>query len=730
VNPPRSLAYSPLFQVDFTWNNTPPATDAKLPGLNVSAVDALHSTTHFDLSLALTENGDVIEGSIGYATDLFDATTIARFASHFGTLLDAFVAQPQAAVSALPLLDASQRRQLLEDFNDTAADFPRDLLIHQMFERQAAARPDAVALVFEDRELTYGELNRRANRLAHYLIAQGVRPDQRVALCAERSAEMVIGLLAILKAGGAYVPLDPAYPRDRLAHMIEDSEPVLLLTQSALHDVLPAQAMPVCLIDQSVFGHQPAHDPVVPALSPASLAYVIYTSGSTGKPKGVMIEHRNACNLIAWAREHFSPTQTASTLFATSINFDLAVYEMFVPLSSGTTITVVEDALAAGVDLDGITHINTVPSAITSLLESRRIPASVSDINLAGEPLKSALVARLFDGTSADRIANLYGPTETTTYSTWIRTDRATGFQRGIGRPIANTQIYILDPHGQPAPVGVAGEIFIGGAGVARGYLNRPELTTERFLADPFSGAEGARMYKTGDLGRWLAEGNIEYLGRNDFQVKIRGFRIELGEIEAALSAIDGVREAVVVAREAESGDKRLVAYLVAQDGAASTAAELRLALAGRLPDYMVPAAFVVLDAFPLTPNGKLDRKALPAPDQEARALRGYQAPQGSTEQAIAEVWQELLGLEQVGREDHFFELGGHSLLVVDMIERLRERAIVVDVRDVFVSPTVAYLAETAQNTTTATAHIDLTSQSLTGPDSTTETDKIEEFRI
>ncbi|WP_343829626.1 non-ribosomal peptide synthetase, partial [Massilia aurea] len=451
-----------------------------------------------------------------YASDLFDHVTVERFAEYFQTMLAAMLSEPARPLATLPLIGQAERDRLLVAFNATAADYPSEMLLHQLFEEQAARQPDATAIVFEDQHLSYSELNRRANRLAHRLIAQGVVPDARVAICVERSLDMIVGLLAILKAGGAYVPLDPAYPRDRLDYMLRDCAPSILLTHRAFAQFMPMEApMPVVLFDAAQMGDD-IHGELnlsVAALCPRHLAYVIYTSGSTGMPKGVMIEHANACNLIVWAMRHFSPEQSASTLFATSINFDLAVYEMFLPLSSGSTVTLVKDILAPGVSLASITHINTVPSAAASLLATGRILPSVSGINLAGEPLKAQLVEQLFAGTATRYIANLYGPTETTTYSTWTRFSREGGFRPGIGRPIANTQIYILDPHGQPVPSGVTGEIHIGGAGVARGYLNRPELTAERFVADPFSTTPGARMYKTGDLARWLADGNIEYLG-------------------------------------------------------------------------------------------------------------------------------------------------------------------------------------------------------------------------
>ncbi|MEB1529286.1 non-ribosomal peptide synthase/polyketide synthase, partial [Xanthomonas sp. WHRI 7945] len=708
LQPERSLSHSPIFQTLLTLNNT--GSDAlSLPGLLLSTMAAAQQTAQFDLALSLAETTDGLVGSLVYAVDLFDHGTVERMLGYWTTLLEAMVENDAQTVARLPLLSGEERAQVLYAFNATQAAYPQDGLIHGAFEAQAQARPDAVAIEFGGEFLNYGELNRRANHVAYRLIALGVEPDDRVAICAERSIEMVIGLLGILKAGGAYVPLDPVYPSERLAYMLSDSAPKAVLTQSALNDRLPLLASMQCpaiaLDDCDTLATQASHDPSVSGLTSRHLAYVIYTSGSTGLPKGVMIEHANAANLLAWAQASFTQAQLSTTLLSTSINFDLAVFELFVPLSVGATVRLVRDLVSATPMLAGTTLVNTVPSAIAAVLESSQLPATVRTVNLAGEPLKRTLVDKIFASSQAQSVANLYGPSETTTYSTWVEMARADGFAPHIGRPIANTQIYILDGEGEAVPIGVAGEIHIGGAGVARGYLNRPDLTAERFLADPFAPDTGARMYKTGDLGRWRPDGTIEYLGRNDFQVKIRGFRIELGEVEARLAACANVREAVVVAREDLAGDKRLVAYVVAQDGAsAPSIAALREQLAQDLPEYMIPSAFVQLQALPLTPNGKLDRRALPAPDLDAVASRAYEAPVGATEQAIAEAWQELLGLERVGRHDHFFELGGHSLLAVRLVTRLRG-ALGVDLalRDVFAQPTLSGLARVASSAEAST---------------------------
>jgi len=494
------------------------------------------------------------------------------------------------------------------------------------------------------------------------------------------------------------VPLDPAYPAERLAYMLSDSAPVALVTQGVVEG-LPTQTLPTVVLEADGNGPslmaQPDGNPVVVGLTAQHLAYVIYTSGSTGQPKGVMIEHANAANFIGWALAHFDGEQLAQTLCSTSLSFDLAVFELFAPLSAGGVVRVVKDALAAGPVLGSVSLINTVPSAMQALLEYGPIPPSVRTVNLAGEPLRQALVERIFASSAVDCVANLYGPSETTTYSTWVRMDRATSFVPHIGRPIANTRIYILDAIGQPVPIGVTGEIHIGGAGVARGYLHRPELTAERFVPDPFSSEADARMYRTGDLGRFRADGAIEYLGRNDFQVKIRGFRIELGEIEAALGRCAGVREAVVVAREDIPGDRRLVAYVAAPDEAKLTTRELRASLAMSLAEYMIPGVIVVQPALPRTPNGKIDRAALTLIDSIAATNRPHEAPSGDVERAVADIWKELLQLPDVGRFDHFFEAGGHSLLVLRLVARLREEfGVEVSLRYVFEHPELADIAD------------------------------------
>ncbi|WP_352232126.1 amino acid adenylation domain-containing protein [Xenorhabdus bakwenae] len=714
LQPERSLSYNPLFQVMLALNNTP-AQALTLPGLQLTTIDQEHRSAHFDLTLSLSESEAGLVGELEYATDLFDATTVERIAGYFNNVLTAMVADETQQIATLPLLPASERQQLLVDFNATQVDYPQEALIHQLFEAQVAQHPDSLAVVFEEQTLSYGELNRRANQLAHYLIALGVRPDDRVAICAERSLDTIVGLLGILKAGGAYVPLDPSYPPERLSYMLEDAAPVVVLTQTAQVHPLP-NTVPTVLLDrlfdnqEPTLASQPTNNPDIPApgLTSRHLAYVIYTSGSTGQPKGVMVEHRNVLRLIVNSGfADIAPNDCVA--HCANIAFDASTWEIWSALLNGARLQVVPQSVL----LDPVSFFNVlVKGQVTALWLTAGLFNEYLDHLI---PLFGQLRYLLVGGDVLDprkiqqvqlalsqpaHLINGYGPTETTTFATTYAMTSPVDVTRAIpvGRPIANTRIYILDTQGQPVPVGVAGEIHIAGDGVARGYLNRPELTAERFLPDPFSSAPGARMYKTGDLGRWLPDGNIEYLGRNDFQVKLRGFRIELGEIEARLSQCDGVREAVVLAREDEPGEKRLVAYLRPSEGAELVLAELRQQLTEHLADYMLPSAFVILETFPLTPNGKLDRQALPAPDLSAVVTRSYQAPVGEAEIALAQIWQKLLGLEQVSRHDHFFELGGHSLMIVSLVEELRNLGWQLEVRSVFASPVLADMAQATQH--------------------------------
>lgn len=627
----------------------------------------------------------------------FDDAAIAQMLSHLKHLLEGLITRPAQRLAEIRLMTPAERDQMLMELNVTKIDFASRFYLHQLFEGQVASRPNAVAIEFEEMSLSYLELNRRVNQLAHYLRRWGVGPEVLVGLCAERSVEMMVGTLGILKAGGAYMPLDPKYPAERLRYMLMNGAPRVLLTEERWLGELPEfDGATVCLDrDWPLMMSQSEENPPLEVRS-ENLAYVIYTSGSTGRPKGVAIDHGNAVNFINWSRAAFADEVFERMLFSTSLNFDLAVYECFVPLTVGGTVRIVGDALDLARLPVEVTLINTVPSTMTALVEMGRVPKSVRHVNLAGEPLKRELVERIFETTEAERVCNLYGPTETTTYSTWVEMRREEGFASHIGRPIANTQVYILDDQGEPAPIGVAGELYIGGAGVARGYLHHPELSAERFVPCPFAAEPGARMYRTGDLARYLSDGNLEFLGRLDHQVKIRGYRIELGEVENALRNHPDVRDAVVVTGPGPDGNKRLIGYVVSEQqlNLVMTTDKLRQWLQAKLPHYMIPSVFVLLEALPLTANGKLDRHALPAPNGQPEKV-SYLAPRTPMEEALAGIWSEVLRVERVGVHDNFFDLGGHSLIATIMIARIRsELGVEMPLRSIFEAPTLAAFEE------------------------------------
>ncbi|WP_429496550.1 amino acid adenylation domain-containing protein [Paraburkholderia youngii] len=707
VQPLRALDHTPLFQVGLAWQDNALGR-LDLPGLGVEEVmDNAPGQIRFELELNVGECDGRIVGTLGYATALFEESTVRRQRDYLLALLRAMVAHAGQPVGRIDILPAAERRYLLEELNRTEAAYPSERCIHELFEAQVRRAPEAVALVHEGGELGYGELNARANRLAHHLIALGVRPDQPVGICVERSAAMVVGLLAILKAGGAYVPLDAAYPGARLQQILGEAAPRLVLADGAGRAALGGEALAgVGLVEleaqSPAWAGQPSSDPDARALGlgPHHLAYVIYTSGSTGTPKGVMVEHRGVANYLAWACEAYAPR--SSSIVSSSLAFDATINSLFAPLICGGHARLVRERdEVAGLKVQASSAcglVNVTPSHLDALGQQMLAGPMTSQVDLlviGGEALSHSTVELWRRVQPGARMVNEYGPTETVVGCTFyeIPSECAVSTHVPIGRPIANTRVYVLDGHGAPVPFGAVGELYIGGVGVARGYLNRPELTAERFIASPF--VEGDRLYRTGDLARYLPDGNLEFLGRIDEQVKIRGFRIEPGEVAAHLCAHAWVREAVVVARAERAGEPQLVAYVVAAAEAqgAQLAATLRAHLVGQLPDYMVPAAFVPLVALPLTANGKLDRRALPAPQDDAYARRGYEAPRGELETVLAQLWAELLGLERVGRHDHFFELGGHSLLAVQLMERLRRRSLGVEVRTLFARPVLADLA-------------------------------------
>ncbi|HEY0077786.1 MAG TPA: amino acid adenylation domain-containing protein [Pyrinomonadaceae bacterium] len=675
LNVERDPSRTPLFQVLFAMQNAP-RPELKLDaGLSFDAVEIEGGAAKFDLSLTFQETAAGLVANVEYNTDLFDASTAERMLRHLEILLEAVVANPDERISAVTILTGEERaRTQATPYQESLQD--GSATIQELFERQVEKTPDAVALISGDERISYGELNARANRLARYLRSSGVGAETLVGILSGRSTEMVVALLAVLKAGGAYVPLDPQYPQERIAFMLEDASVSVLITERALVERLPAHAARVVLLDEpEVFSSESAEN-LNAKVAGENLAYVIYTSGSTGRPKGVAIVHRSAVELLRWASTQFNEAELSGVLASTSICFDLSIFELFAPLSTGGKIVLAENALALAElrAADEVTLINTVPSAMAELVRVGGLPASVRTVNLAGEPLKQALVRQVYRHEHVERVVNLYGPSEDTTYSTVAVQPRGAKHEPTIGRPITNTEVFVLDEHLQLVPVGVAGELYIGGSGLARGYLNRPELTAERFIPNPFGEAIGERLYRTGDLARRLADGEIEFLGRVDYQVKIRGFRIELGEIEAAIGRNAGVGEAVVLAREDAPGDRRLVAYAVAREGASLSVEELRGYLKTKLPEYMIPSAFVVLDAFPLTPNGKIDRKALPAPATERdEASSTFVAPRNEQEAQLARLWEEVLQVRLVGVRDNFFDLGGHSLLAVKLFSRIEE---------------------------------------------------------
>lgn len=690
LQPERNLSFNPIFQVMFSAIKSP-VRSRDFGNLSVFPYVVDAATSIFDLNVTLVEwIGGKSWLQIDYNSDLFNASTIERMQQHFCNLLQGIVADPQQRIADLPVLDDSEKRELVLEFNDTRTDFRSDVCLHQFFEQQVRRTPGALAAICGDQQISYQELNSRADALASYLRREGVGLDVLVGICASRTIQLLVGILAILKAGGAYVPLDPAYPQQRLQDIVRDSGLRLLLTEGDVHETF-AHANVRCLhLDSDWLVTDTAELPVIHA-SPANLAYVLFTSGSSGSPKGVAIEHRNAVNFVQWAQTVFTREELAGTLFGTSVCFDLSVFEMFVPWSVGGCVIVARDALALA-ELSGpreVTLINTVPSAMSELLRARAVPESVLTINLAGEPLPISLVNDLYEQTGVRNIYNLYGPTETCTYATYTRVTPDADVT--IGAPIANMQAYILDRNRNLVPRGGRGELYLAGAGVARGYLGRPDLTAERFIPNPFHPESGQRLYRTGDLCRQRSDGTIEYLGRIDQQIKLRGFRIELGEIEVVLGKHQSVQQALVTVDE-RRGEKRLIAYVCGVPNQTVHTAELRKHLEETLPSYMIPAAFVLLDEFPRLANGKINRKALPA--AEIVPATKAVAPRDEIERFLARIWQNVLQVQEIGVTDNFFDLGGHSLLAARLIAEIQnETGQNIPLSAIFRAPTVETLA-------------------------------------
>jgi len=678
---------------------------AKAGGLEVEAFKLTEQVSQLDMTLMMVDTGERIYGCLPYNTDLFDRETMTRLGAHYRTLLAGMLDNPDARLVELPLLSSAEERRVLHEWNETTLAYPEDQCVHQLFERQAKRTPQATAVVCESERLTYEELNGRANQLAHHLHSLGVGPEMRVGLCVGRSVRMIVGLLGALKAGGAYVPLDPTYPAERLAYMLEDARAGVLLAEREAFERLPpiARGTRVVLLDEDweTIARQSRTNPEKET-APTNLAYVVYTSGSTGRPKGVMVEHRSVVNLAAAHGEAIYKRQRGRALRATlnpALAFDACI-ERVLLLLSGHAVHVTTDEVrrdpAAFLDYaaqQGLDALDFTPSHLRLLVEAgllERQDVAARVVIVGGEAVDEQLWRRLTRHAGVE-FYNVYGPTECTVNATY-RAMKDSPSSPVIGRPLPNVKVYLLDAQGRAVPPGLPGEIYVGGAGVARGYLNAPGLTAERFLPDPYSQVPGARRYKTSDLARYLPDGSIEFLGRNDEQIKLRGFRIEPGEIASVLGEFEGVKEALVLAAGAPDGDKCLAAYLVAETGVALAPTELKRFLRSRVPEYMVPASFTILDALPLTPNGKVDRRALPPPLAQAEEF--FVAPRNSIEDELARMCGRVVGRERVGVHDNFFDLGGHSILATQLVMRARE---VFDVdlplRAVFESPTVAGLA-------------------------------------
>jgi amino acid adenylation domain-containing protein/FkbH-like protein len=703
LRPQRSLAHSPIFQVMFALQNAPLRVP-ELPGLSLQRVPMYTGTSMFDMSWFAIEVPEGIMVRAEYSTDIFDEITVRRALGHFQRLLEAVVANPAARLSALPLLVEEERCKILVAPNETQADYPRELCAHQLFEQRVAESPDSIAAVMGTDRLTYHELNARANQLANYLRNNGVGPDVLVGIHVERSLHMLVALLAVLKAGGAYVPLDPLFPKDRIAFILEDANATLLLTQSSLIDSLPKNsATTICLDTDWNLVTKESSDNLPPAADAGNLAYVLFTSGSTGKPKGVQIEHRSLTNFLCSMQRIPGISRKDVLLAVTTLSFDIAGLELYLPLVSGACVVIASHdeardghSLIPMIAMHRVTMMQATPITWRLMLQAGWEGSEKLKVLCGGEAFPRELADQLVP--RCMELWNMYGPTETTIWSSLHRVEAGETGPVAIGRAIANTELYVLDANRQPVPMGVPGELYIGGDGLARGYLNRPELTLEKFVAHPFRSSPRGRLYRTGDLVRYRQDGSIVFMNRLDTQVKIRGFRIELGEIEAVLAKHSGVRESVVLAREDETGMPRLVAYVVPNDHTHTGEDALRDHLKQVLPEYMIPSAFVAMDSFPLTPNGKINRKALPAPESKAPEGDEYFAPGTPVEERVAAVWAEVLRLERISTNSDFFALGGHSLLATQIISRLRQAfAIELPLRTIFESPTVSALAARIQ---------------------------------
>ena len=686
----RDMSRNPLFQVMLGLQNTPKVEQLRLGGVQLSVEEIVRDTAQFDIAFFITEITDGLQVTIKYATDLYTEATIIRMINHFKMLLDSIVAAPQQKIGEFTMLTKAEEQQLVYEFNDTAVDYPKDKTVVDLFEEQATKTPAAIAVVFEGEQLSYKQLNERANQLAHYLRSRGIKKETIVPICIERSLEMIVGILGILKSGGAYIPIDPEYPEERIKFMLKDSNAKMVVSSSSGSQKLSlAKDIAIIELDSQwvKINEQPTDN--LPAQATAdNLAYVIYTSGSTGNPKGVMIENRSLINLLKSVAKEVDFKGTSSILSVTTYSFDICYLEFYMPLITGGKLIIVSREIS----MDGFklaetisyhlpTHMQATPSTWQILLDTGWQNKETVRILIGGEAVKESLKDKL--AINGD-VFNLYGPTETTIWSAIKKLEL--NEKVVIGKPIANTTILVLSKS-ELLPIGVTGEICIGGDGLARGYLNRPELTQEKFIKDPFSKKNGARIYKTGDLGRWLADGNLEYLGRVDDQVKIRGYRIELGEIETVLHQCQGVNGGVVLAREDRSGSMQLVGYVVPETVLDKEA--IMNELRKKLPEFMVPALWVEVKNLPLTPNGKIDKKSLPDFDVMSEMNDNYVAPRNETEKMISEIWEEVLKVEKVGMNNNFFELGGHSLIILKLVSKVRELGLKIEVKDFFKYQTI-----------------------------------------
>jgi aspartate racemase len=706
LQPERHLSRNPLVQVLFQLLSFS-EKNLSLGNLDVSSLSSSSQRVRFDLEMYLWQQPKNLVGVIVYRTDLFDHSTIERMVGHFLTMLEGIVADPDQRISQLPLLTETERDQLLVEWNDTATDYPHETCVHELFEQQVERTPDSIAVVFEDQELTYRELNERANQLAHHLRSLGVGPDTPVGLCLERSPELLVGILGILKVGAAYVPLDADYPQQRLEFIVQDAAVESLVTHRHLLGKLPQMNRhTICLDADAAALESSARTNPRTDVHADNLAYVMYTSGSTGMPKGVEIRHRSIARLVLGSGYATFGRERVFLQLAT-ISFDASTLEIWGSLLHGAKLMVAPPGLPDFPELEQlikhhrVTTLWLTATLFNQVVEQRpQVLETVDEVLTGGEALSVRHIRLAQQALPDVRLINGYGPTENTTFTACYPIPPSLPADLEsipIGRPISNTQVYVLDAQQQPVPIGVPGELYIGGDGLARAYVNDPELTAEKFVSDPIGNDPDAQLYRTGDLCRWRADGNLEFLRRLDDQVKLRGFRIELGEIEAVLNEHPSIAQSVVTLREDRPGDQRLVAYCVPAAGTELNGSELRSHLRNRLPDYMVPAAFVGLDALPLTSSGKINRRGLPAPDDSRPDLEtGYVAPRSPIEQQLASIWYDVLGIEDIGIHDNFFALGGHSLLAIRMNARIAS-ALDVDLplRKVFEAPTIGELALT-----------------------------------